>query len=362
MAAGSTANKHLVTLQRMSQSGPRAVGLYSNRQRILLVGEADFSFALCLASALGGGDIVATSFMRESQLQVVYGTGVSGTIGALSSLGASVYHSVDGTKLSDYEFMNRDAASTFSRIVWHFPDNAEPPVDKDERRFRPDNGSNRKGRPTPKSKADRQKDTNAVKEDEEEDKADKRALVNAELLGDFLTSAAGFLRDEESEIHVTLPETQVKRLSDGLGARLAKDANLKVMSIERMDVSVYDGYKPLHNYPKTPGLLSLTPASTLVFRRAAGTQEKGGKRSSEAAEDEIDIEDGDEEDHSTGERLGGARWERKVLAADKRSKKKQKKMLRAREESEWVGAGRDMSGYTDGDVGTALSAVAYLLG
>ncbi|KAJ1471213.1 hypothetical protein T484DRAFT_1845010 [Baffinella frigidus] len=112
LAAGPSVNAHLLTLQRMSQSGPRAVGLYSNRQRILLVGEADFSFALSLASALGGGSIVATSFMRESQLQVVYGTGVSGTIGALASLGAAVYHGVDATKLADYEFMNRDAAST----------------------------------------------------------------------------------------------------------------------------------------------------------------------------------------------------------------------------------------------------------
>jgi hypothetical protein len=217
---GPTMNAHLLTLQRMAQSGPKFMGLYTNRQRILIVGEADFSFALALASGLGGGHIVATSLMRESQLQVTYGTQVSGTIGALARLGAAVYHGVDATALGDYEFMNKDAASRFSRIVWNFPDDAGPPEDDDPRAARSGGELHRKGRPLPKSKEDRAKEKDSLKGlsrkemkkrkargkhgdtsrcdgdgeesgDEGEGEKARRPAVNEELLGSFLSCAAG---------------------------------------------------------------------------------------------------------------------------------------------------------------------------
>ena len=45
-----------------------ARGQYTHLHQILLVGEGNFSFALCLASALGGDQIVATSFDSRSEL------------------------------------------------------------------------------------------------------------------------------------------------------------------------------------------------------------------------------------------------------------------------------------------------------
>ena len=69
----SNSAAQLHAIKRMIQtgmSGPRRLGPYSNSQRILLVGEGDFSFALALASILGGSNIVCTSLDKLSQLQV----------------------------------------------------------------------------------------------------------------------------------------------------------------------------------------------------------------------------------------------------------------------------------------------------
>jgi hypothetical protein len=63
----------LHAIKRMIQtgmSGPRRLGSYSNGQRILLVGEGDFSFSLALASIIGGSNLVCTSLDKLSQLQV----------------------------------------------------------------------------------------------------------------------------------------------------------------------------------------------------------------------------------------------------------------------------------------------------
>jgi 25S rRNA (uracil2634-N3)-methyltransferase len=46
--------------------------LYSRGQRVLLVGEGDFTFALALAAAVGGGGIVATSFDSLSDVHSKY--------------------------------------------------------------------------------------------------------------------------------------------------------------------------------------------------------------------------------------------------------------------------------------------------
>jgi hypothetical protein len=120
-----------------------------------------------------------------------------------------------------------------------------------------------------------------------------------------------------------------------------------VTAVEPLSVNQYEGYRPVHNYPKTKGLLPLTPASTLVFRRS------GGGAAAEEEEEGVALQAG----------KGGDRWERKLLAADKRSKKTRLKRLRERENAEWATAGgRDSVKDEGGDVGAAMSAVAYLLG
>jgi hypothetical protein len=64
----------LHAIKRMIQTGmagPRSLGIYSNRQSILLVGEGDFTFSLALASVIGGSKLVCTSLDKLSQMQVM---------------------------------------------------------------------------------------------------------------------------------------------------------------------------------------------------------------------------------------------------------------------------------------------------
>lgn len=53
---------------------PRGLGLYNDRQRILVVGDGDFSFSLALASALDGSSITATSYDSRGSLREKYPT------------------------------------------------------------------------------------------------------------------------------------------------------------------------------------------------------------------------------------------------------------------------------------------------
>ena len=92
-------NAQLLALQRLTQAGPRRIGPYSSQQSILMVGEGDFSFALVVASAVGGDRLVCTSLDKATQLQVKYDNKVNGILGTLHGLGAKTHHNVDATNL-----------------------------------------------------------------------------------------------------------------------------------------------------------------------------------------------------------------------------------------------------------------------
>jgi hypothetical protein len=92
-------NAQLLALQRLTQAGPRRIGPYSSQQSILMVGEGDFSFALAVASAVGGDRLVCTSLDKATQLQVKYDSRVNGILGTLHGLGAKTHHNVDATNL-----------------------------------------------------------------------------------------------------------------------------------------------------------------------------------------------------------------------------------------------------------------------
>ena len=49
-------------------ANPRQVQSYSSRHKILIVGDGDLTFALSLATALGGTNIVATTFDTRREL------------------------------------------------------------------------------------------------------------------------------------------------------------------------------------------------------------------------------------------------------------------------------------------------------
>ena len=67
---GSNVFSLISKITRTSSATGRSLvqGRYTHRHRILLIGEGNFSFAVALASSLGGDRIVATSFDSRSEL------------------------------------------------------------------------------------------------------------------------------------------------------------------------------------------------------------------------------------------------------------------------------------------------------
>ncbi|KAJ4982425.1 hypothetical protein NE237_033262 [Protea cynaroides] len=93
---------------------------YSSRHRILLVGEGDFSFALCLAHSFGSGSgssIVATSLDSYDTLISKYKR-VKSNLKNLEKLGAAILHKIDATKM---KFHTDLRMQKFDRIIFNFP-------------------------------------------------------------------------------------------------------------------------------------------------------------------------------------------------------------------------------------------------
>jgi 25S rRNA (uracil2634-N3)-methyltransferase len=101
--------------QVLLQGGPQHLGPYSSRHKILVVGDGDLTFSLSLASALGGGKIVATTFDSFYELRKKY-KGAPATVGALEAVGATVLHDVDATRMHA-----QLEDGKFHRIVFNFP-------------------------------------------------------------------------------------------------------------------------------------------------------------------------------------------------------------------------------------------------
>lgn len=92
---------------------------YASFHQILLVGEGDFSFALCLARSFGSGsNIVATSLDSYDAVISKYKRGYS-NVQKLQSYGATLIFGVDATKM---KYSATDLANwRFDRIVYNFP-------------------------------------------------------------------------------------------------------------------------------------------------------------------------------------------------------------------------------------------------
>ncbi|KAH0707401.1 hypothetical protein KY290_011958 [Solanum tuberosum] len=91
---------------------------YSSYHQILLVGDGDFSFSLCLAQAFGSAsNIVASSLQSYDDVIKMYKNGKS-NLEKLKSLGGTVLHGVDATKIQLHtDLSNRK----FDRIIYNFP-------------------------------------------------------------------------------------------------------------------------------------------------------------------------------------------------------------------------------------------------
>ncbi|KAH7103767.1 hypothetical protein BKA62DRAFT_784672 [Auriculariales sp. MPI-PUGE-AT-0066] len=117
--ANKSARKNSVAQRSKAQSG---VVPFSATDRVLLVGEGDFSFALALVSdsalAIVPENVIATTLDNEDLLREKYPETVGKNIEALRHRGVQVLCGVDATKLEACKSLK---ARTFDKIVWNFP-------------------------------------------------------------------------------------------------------------------------------------------------------------------------------------------------------------------------------------------------
>ncbi|XP_020866247.1 uncharacterized protein At4g26485-like [Arabidopsis lyrata subsp. lyrata] len=94
-------------------------GHYNNKQQILLVGEGDFSFSLCLARAFGSStNITATSLDTRDELGLKY-KDAKNNVEELERLGCTVVHGVNVHSMNtDYRVVRSDL---YDRIIINFP-------------------------------------------------------------------------------------------------------------------------------------------------------------------------------------------------------------------------------------------------
>ncbi|XP_059662344.1 uncharacterized protein LOC132308315 [Cornus florida] len=91
---------------------------YSSHQKILLVGEGDFSFSACLAVAFGSANnTIATSLNSQGYLRKNYRKAKS-NIKKLRSRGCKVMHGVDATEMANHMLLE---GMEFDRIIFNFP-------------------------------------------------------------------------------------------------------------------------------------------------------------------------------------------------------------------------------------------------
>ncbi|XP_020209857.1 uncharacterized protein At4g26485, partial [Cajanus cajan] len=91
---------------------------YSSTHRILLVGEGDFSFSLCLARAFGtASNMVATSLDSKDSLMMNYENALSNLI-ELETLGCTIVHEVDVHTMREHPLLEHER---FDRIIYNFP-------------------------------------------------------------------------------------------------------------------------------------------------------------------------------------------------------------------------------------------------
>ncbi|XP_037493780.1 uncharacterized protein At4g26485 [Jatropha curcas] len=91
---------------------------YCSSQKILLVGEGDFSFAVCLGRAFGSAtNIVATSLDSKDELKSKYSKAIV-HLKELEELGCTIVHGVDALTMRQHPLLNN---KSFDRIVFNFP-------------------------------------------------------------------------------------------------------------------------------------------------------------------------------------------------------------------------------------------------
>ncbi|XP_027922553.1 uncharacterized protein At4g26485-like [Vigna unguiculata] len=98
--------------------GDKRINHYRSSHEILLVGEGDFSFSLCLARAFGTAiNMVATSLDSRASLRKKYGSALK-NLKELKDLGCTIVHGVDVHTMLEHPLLED---LYFDRIVFNFP-------------------------------------------------------------------------------------------------------------------------------------------------------------------------------------------------------------------------------------------------
>ncbi|CAI8594934.1 unnamed protein product [Vicia faba] len=91
---------------------------YCSSDKILLVGEGDFSFSLSLARAFGSAvNMVATSLDSRESLVLKYGS-ASSNLSELEVLGCTIFHNVDVKNMCQHHYLKNNR---FDPIIFNFP-------------------------------------------------------------------------------------------------------------------------------------------------------------------------------------------------------------------------------------------------
>ncbi|RWR77026.1 heavy metal-associated isoprenylated plant protein 41-like protein [Cinnamomum micranthum f. kanehirae] len=91
---------------------------YSSLHEILLVGEGDFSFSLCLANAFGSASNIVTTSLDSDDVVTKNYSQAKSNIQNLLKMGATVLHGVDATKMKLHTDLSM---RKFDRIIFNFP-------------------------------------------------------------------------------------------------------------------------------------------------------------------------------------------------------------------------------------------------
>ncbi|KAL2495816.1 putative protein-like [Forsythia ovata] len=111
-------NDYRTSKQEQIAMEERWIKHYSSFHRILLVGEGDFSFSLCLAKAFGSASNIVASSLDSYDVLIMKYKEANSNLDDLKNMGASILHGVDATKMKHRSDLGKQK---FDRIIFNLP-------------------------------------------------------------------------------------------------------------------------------------------------------------------------------------------------------------------------------------------------
>eukprot|EP01084_Bolivina_argentea_P056663 103639_1 len=96
---------------------------YYKHDKILFIGEMDFSLSSCIAKQIGGKNIISTAYYKKLN-EIKCSNDAKDNISELKQNNATVCLNIDGTKLEQYDFKlehNGEIIQLFDKILFAFP-------------------------------------------------------------------------------------------------------------------------------------------------------------------------------------------------------------------------------------------------